>query len=71
MTPEGLASPDTKIFIGGAGLTCRELNESSDNLAVFLVWDTDNGSELDRRVGGQSLFDLKGVDVFATYIREN
>jgi hypothetical protein len=66
MTPECLASPGTKIFIRGAGLACRELDESTNNFAVFLVRDTDNGSELNGRVGGQSLFDLKGVDVFTT-----
>lgn len=66
MTPERLASPGTKVLVRGAGLTCRDLNESTNNLAIFLIRDTDNGSELDGRVGGQSLFDLEGVDVFAT-----
>jgi hypothetical protein len=66
MPTERFACPSAQLIVSGSVGAC-DRDEGSDDLAVFLIGDSNNGCKFNLRVCGQSLFDLEGVNVLAAY----
>lgn len=66
--PQCLSTPVSQLVI------CRTLsilyaNKRTDDFTILVIWNTNDGSNLDRRVGSKPLFNLQWVDIFAACTR--
>lgn len=67
VSAQGLPCPGSEVVIGRSVLARCNLNEGAHHFSVLLICDTDDRGQLNIRVRGESLFDLEGVDIFASY----
>src|SRR5262245_25861079 len=61
-----LLAAELADFVGGDGAASLQLDPNAKFLAIFWIRYADDGGLLNGGVGKEELFDLAGIDVFAT-----